>query len=297
MAREGGGNSQAGASMEHRRHPRYAVDGDSAALLFVDLGVSLECKVIDLSLEGCRVRCRERLPKNAGVRAEVVFKVKGVAFRFSGVLRWTDGQQQAGIQFIDIIPRRRVDLAELIEEFEASAEKKCTKESAQPSSAGPDAATLLPAQQTHASVVPAAEPVPPPAAAAPPGAKSDRRAHLRHKVDTSATIILVRGGSSLAGHIVDLSLGGCCIQTRDKFPLGIYTRVETEFRLRGLPFRLGGVIQAVHHADTIGVRFLDTSDRKRQQITELIEEIQQAQSDPDSVAAPEPVPQATEPGA
>jgi hypothetical protein len=57
--------------------------------------------------------------------------------------------------------------------------------------------------------------------------------------------------------------------------VGIYTRVETEFRYQGLPFRLGGVIQAIHDRNTVGIRFLDLSQRKREQVLDLIGEIDQ----------------------
>jgi len=42
-----------------------------------------------------------------------------------------------------------------------------------------------------------------------------------------------------------------------------------------LPFRLGGVIQAIHDRNTVGIRFLDLSERKRKQVLELIGEIEQ----------------------
>jgi c-di-GMP-binding flagellar brake protein YcgR len=105
--------------------------------------------------------------------------------------------------------------------------------------------------------------------------KRERRAQSRHEVDTSATIHLINVGSTLHGRINDLSLGGCRIRTNERFPVGIYTRVETEFQLDGLPFRLGGVVQAVHDRDrfNVGIRFLDMSDRKRAQVEQLIEEI------------------------
>jgi hypothetical protein len=101
----------------------------------------------------------------------------------------------------------------------------------------------------------------------------DRRASHRCGVDTSATIDLVKVGSKIAGHIVDLSVGGCRIMTVDKFPVGIYTRIETEFQLHGLPFRLGGVIQAIHDRNTVGIRFLDMSQRKKDQVAELVAEM------------------------
>jgi c-di-GMP-binding flagellar brake protein YcgR len=99
-------------------------------------------------------------------------------------------------------------------------------------------------------------------------------------VDTSATILLIKIGSQVRGRILDLSLGGCRIRTDEAFPVGIYTRVEVEFRLEGLPFRLGGVIQAVHDRDrlNVGIRFLDMSDRKRSQVEQLIDEIEEVRA-------------------
>jgi hypothetical protein len=59
--------------------------------------------------------------------------------------------------------------------------------------------------------------------------------------------------------------------------VGIYTRVEIEFRLEGLPFRLGGVIQAIHDRERrhVGIRFLDMSTRNREHVEQLMEEIRE----------------------
>ena len=78
----------------------------------------------------------------------------------------------------------------------------------------------------------------------------------------------------LRGRIVDLSLGGCRIRTEERFHVGIYTRVEVEFYLQGLSFRLGGVIQAIPDLNSVGIRFIDLSERKRQQIADLIAEME-----------------------
>jgi hypothetical protein len=124
-----------------------------------------------------------------------------------------------------------------------------------------------------AAEAPASQPKPTPAPTI-----RDRRAQSRHPVDTTAAILLIKIGSRLAGRIIDLSAGGCRILCDERFPVGIYTRVEVEFRLEGLPFRLGGVIQAIHDRHTIGIRFLDMSGRKRGQIDQLIEEIEAARA-------------------
>ena len=110
------------------------------------------------------------------------------------------------------------------------------------------------------------------------GRGRDRRETRRCGVDTSAIIDLVKVGSKLKGQIVDLSVGGCRIRTDEKFPVGIYTRIETEFQLHGLPFRLGGVIQVIHDRNTVGIRFLDMSQRKKDQVAELVAEIEESQS-------------------
>jgi len=136
--------------------------------------------------------------------------------------------------------------------------------------AGSEAAAL----SVPAATLPEAEcPTACQASAKPP--KRERRTQSRFEVDTSAVIYLINVGSSLSGRIVDLSLGGCHIRTREHFPVGIYTRVETEFRLEGLPFRMGGVIQSIHDRNNVGIRFLDLSERKRKQMLELIGEIEQ----------------------
>jgi hypothetical protein len=103
----------------------------------------------------------------------------------------------------------------------------------------------------------------------------DRREVTREAVDTTAVIVLVKIASRLPGRILDLSLSGCRIRTDERFPVGIYTQVETEFRIAGLPVRLGGVVQAIHDKHTVGIRFLDMSSRKREQVEELIRDIRE----------------------
>jgi hypothetical protein len=111
-----------------------------------------------------------------------------------------------------------------------------------------------------------------------PAKPRNRREESREEVDTTAAIYLIKIASRLQGRILDLSVGGCRIRADERFPVGIYTRVETEFRVKGLSFRLAGVVQAIHDQHTIGIRFLDMSSRKREQVEELIEDIREARS-------------------
>lgn len=115
--------------------------------------------------------------------------------------------------------------------------------------------------------------------AAARAAARERRVQNRHPVDTTAIVFLVNVASRIPGRILNLSMGGCRIRTEEKFPVGIYTRVETEFRLEGLPFRLGGVVQAIQDRFHVGIRFLDMSERKQEQLEMLIAEIEEMQAE------------------
>lgn len=85
----------------------------------------------------------------------------------------------------------------------------------------------------------------------------------------------------MQGRILDVSLGGCHIRTDSRFPVGIFRRVEVEFRIEGLPFRLAGVTQAIYDPFNVGIRFLDMSERKREQLQQLIDEIMKTEQTTD----------------
>ena len=318
--------SQAPGDVDRRVMPRCAVD-EEAVLLLVDRNARLKCRVTELSLSGCRISTRERMPPGSHLRVEVSFKIRGIAFRFGGVTEWANGSSLIGIQFVGMIPRRMDELMEVLRELQAAVDAKAEKEAAE---AAAEQVRVTPEVQTatvqseapvraaepiaapleiermklepwpifDAGVVkPVSEsillsglfaadsqPIPPPPfkeAAKLPAirGKRERRTQSRHEVDTSAVILLINVGSQLNGRIIDLSAGGCRIRTDERFPVGIYTRVETEFRLEGLPFRLGGVIQAIQDRERflVGIRFLDMSARKREQVEQLMQEIEESE--------------------
>jgi hypothetical protein len=103
-----------------------------------------------------------------------------------------------------------------------------------------------------------------------------KRRHTRHPVDTGAVIRLIGLAAKVEGRILDLSIGGCRIRTNLPFPLGVFRRVETQFRIDGMPFRLSGVTQAIYDPFNVGIRFLDVSDRMQERLERLIEEIKES---------------------
>jgi len=301
----GQASGQVGVTPERRMYPRYLVD-EGATLFLESHGRSIAGRMMELSAEGCRLRTT--FPFTAGIktRVEIAFRIHGIAFRFGGVVEWTL-QRQLGVQFVDVPSRSQVELSDVLLETGADLAAKAAKAAArvygsqpadelhsrkearsgqvqtereeklQPSS-GPQTTSSA---QTGSDAEPEEEIVVVRAKNLPqPGAHHqgcDRRSQSRLPIDTSADILLINVGCRLAGRIQDLSVGGCRIHTDERFPVGIYTRVETEFRLQGLPFRLIGVIQAVHdqQRQLVGIRFLDMSARKREQVEQLIKEIEE----------------------
>jgi c-di-GMP-binding flagellar brake protein YcgR len=86
-------------------------------------------------------------------------------------------------------------------------------------------------------------------------------------------ILLLDVRSQITARILDISPSGCRMRCDEKFPVGIYRRVEIEFVLDGLPFRLPGVVQSLHDRFTTGIRFLDVSERRKEQLMQVIDEI------------------------
>jgi c-di-GMP-binding flagellar brake protein YcgR len=276
-----------------RAVPRFEVDAD-AHLLLVDHGSTHPCRIVDLSLTGCRVCTAERFSARTGVRVEINFSVRGLAFRFGGVTQWTDGLHQVGIRFAGVPERRKNELIEALAEVEQENVAKAARRAAEKLAREEQAAALeaaeaaileaaaLAAQYEEAGSgqFPILDPAPTmaqPTGPPPKPARLKRRLRSRDDVDTSVSIHLIQAGSWLQGRILDLSPNGCRIDADEQFQVGIYTRVETEFRLDGLPFRLDGVIQGIRDGDwrNVGIRFLEMSSRKREQVEQLIEDIRE----------------------
>ncbi|MGA2535351.1 MAG: PilZ domain-containing protein [Terracidiphilus sp.] len=282
---------------DRRAHTRIEINA-AAALQLLGQDLTLPGRIADLSQQGCRVQLSKQFPAGTRMRVEVTFRVNGISFRRGGLTEWSDGWSQMGIRFSPVPASRAAILSEVIAEVQAEELARQAQQVAQVhrwQASLPDAKDEVAIQYEDAS-----QPEQAPSLFAEQARKQihqvpdlprvrhaqqlhhrqladgfmrpERRAHPRHMVDASASLIPVPGGSKLSGRILDLSLEGCRVRTDARSSLGIFSRVETEFRLEGLPFRLGGSVQAIHDRCLVGVHFLEMSDRKRAQIPQLIAE-------------------------
>jgi PilZ domain len=138
----------------------------------------------------------------------------------------------------------------------------------------PESAGALPGLPHPVVVSPAAPALPSSIAGSPALALQDeRRREPRYPVDARAVLLLVKSSTAMPGRLLDLSMNGCQVRTQEHFTLGIFVRVEVEFDLRGMRFRLSGVTQSIHDVRSVGIRFLAVSERAQGQLAELIQEL------------------------
>jgi len=70
-------------------------------------------------------------------------------------------------------------------------------------------------------------------------------------------------------------LEGCRVRTEQPFTKSVDARVEVCFQMLGLPFQLAGTTRQIVDAHTVEIQFLEISRRKREELAQVIEELQE----------------------
>jgi Fe-S-cluster containining protein len=107
------------SQLERRTSPRFAVD-EQATVMVVGHDVQFKGRILNLSLNGCRLQSPVRLPGGGRIRIEITFSVNGVPFRMGGAIRWCD-EDDMGIQFIRVNSDRLAEWTGVIEGLENQA--------------------------------------------------------------------------------------------------------------------------------------------------------------------------------
>src|SRR5258705_12389567 len=104
----------------------------------------------------------------------------------------------------------------------------------------------------------------------------ERREHTRYAVDAWAEVMVKDGTMLFRGRVLDVSAGGCYIETEAKLKLAPGTRVEMLFRLNDGVFRCEATTRMVR---TKGAGFLFSSldARMQRELERLIEELNGAE--------------------
>ena len=108
----------------------------------------------------------------------------------------------------------------------------------------------------------------------PDAHEDERRYSPRYECEGSAEIRIPTQGRLVRGRIVNLSLGGCYIETNASLDVG--SKVEIVLRVAGLAFRAAGEVKSVYGSAGVGIQFTGMSSGGRTRLKELIGELEEA---------------------
>ncbi len=252
-------------------------------------GCKYPCEIVDISLSGCCVRTETPfLPGNLA-NVEIVLPIYGMRLRMVGTTQWVTRKNLVGIRFMHISFRSKDQLAGLLtcllDTSAADAARDAIAVAAAAQNAGRGLVVEIPdalLQSLRGPRIPPKErllqesPASQSASARLTRSLGDGVSFAEGKA-SSASLRFLKDDSRLSGSIVGLSREGCSFHTTAHFALDIQVRVEVEFQMRGLPFRLLGVTENLRNQGIVGIRFLNMSLRKQGELAELIDELQEAE--------------------
>ena len=100
---------------EKRRHPRYPCDGHAEVLL-PQGGLLFRGRILDLSVSGCFIETT--MPNlERGTLVEVFFVAHQLQFRVQGNIAEVRQKRGAGVSFVNLGPRRAIQISALIDEL------------------------------------------------------------------------------------------------------------------------------------------------------------------------------------
>jgi c-di-GMP-binding flagellar brake protein YcgR len=104
----------------------------------------------------------------------------------------------------------------------------------------------------------------------------ERRQHTRYAVDAWAEVMVKDGTMLFRGRVLDVSAGGCYIETEAKLKLAPGTTVEMVFRVNDGVFRCEATTRMVRTRGA-GFLFSSLSAGMRRELERLIEELEAAE--------------------
>jgi c-di-GMP-binding flagellar brake protein YcgR len=101
----------------------------------------------------------------------------------------------------------------------------------------------------------------------------ERRLHTRYAVDAWAEVLVKDGTMLFRGRVLDVSVGGCYIETEAKLKLAPGTPVEMVFRMNDDVFRCDAMSRMVRTKGA-GFLFASLDARMQRELERLIQELE-----------------------
>lgn len=109
--------------------------------------------------------------------------------------------------------------------------------------------------------------------AGPKAGRDERRKYARLRCKGAAEIRYLEMDARTTGTLVDLSVAGCCIEAGDALPVAENPVVEVHLRVNRSVLCVAGVVRYVRQERRAGIEFTGMTERKAQQIKDLVMEI------------------------
>ena len=252
---------------DRRSSKRYPVDDLFGELLY--LADRFPCQIKDISLHGCRAYTAKRFRAGALASVEMALTYDGKKFHFYGSTEWTKSDQLIGLRFLHPSSTTRIELNQLLAMVIA---KQAVEESV---SNAP--APLV--SKTTVSVSPVRL-RPEDSLASKLTIGFVRTIHegacrAMSPVESSwmAELLFIDSSTRQTTRVVDLSLRGCCVQSDTPFTDDCDSRAQIVFQINDHRFMLGGISIALDDPCTLGLKFVDVSDRRQEFLNKLIQEL------------------------
>jgi PilZ domain len=100
----------------------------------------------------------------------------------------------------------------------------------------------------------------------------ERRQHTRYAVDAWAEVMVKDGTILFRGRVLDVSMGGCYIETEAKLKLAPGTPVEMVFRVKESVFRCDAISRTVRTRGA-GFLFANQNARMQRELERLIQDL------------------------
>jgi len=265
-------------AMERRAIPRNKVENMTGVLIYQN--ESFKVRVKNISPKGCQVEAESSFAGDLLQSVELQLSFREKPYKLYGRIEWTKDAHLAGISFQSPNITAQIVLSELMDEvlFVLNTEMDAAPE---------------------AAVVPVPEPIPvsvaeeafsfsavsrPAVAALQKPSIADRlsvefvrvvhqgapRASSTSEGEWTAEIQFIDRAVRKSTVVLDLSLRGCSLQSSEDFGDECDSRAQLVFLIAGLRFVLSGEPTALEDKKTLGVRFVDMNERRREFMNKLV---------------------------
>jgi CheY-like chemotaxis protein len=233
---------------ERRSRPRIPVQAETSIAYAGKENVP--AALVDLSEGGTAFRSSNKLPPYCKVYFQFALPEKTALIQLSGEVMWQDSSGRVGIRFAQVPRGSRQVLNDWLQSNLAPA-LEAIPSGTPLSPGGDDAALGLSAGLGLLSV-----------------SAADRRNRARQTCALGAAVYRPNSGVATRCTLIDVSPGGCYLETTETFPFG--TLLEIVVRAENLRLRIHGKVLSTHPGFGMGVEFIVRAEDHRKQVQQLI---------------------------